>query len=203
MIVVTTCPRPDGAYYLARMLAGIGMPDEILVDESRRGARWNIWRAVDVASERCVVDRLILLQDDVVLAPGALLTMETMEIPADVGIVNFHDFGADFMPWDRPEPGLHRFPAHKFGSGGMCGAQALVIPIENVRWLAGCDPNHPELPPGPHGADYAIGWWTQKGPRPWKLVVRPSPVTHLGAVSSCHVRDPGYVPQAPLQTFEP
>lgn len=85
----------------------------------------------------------------------------------------------------------------------MCGAQALVIPMENVRWLASCDPNDPELPQTPHGADYVLGRWTSKGPRPWKLVVRPSPVTHLGVTSSCHVRDPGYLPQAPLQPFEP
>lgn len=201
MIVVTTCVRP-GASYLKATLASIGAPVAVLNDLRGRGARWNTWRALDLAAREARDDRLILLQDDVHLAPGALEAMRTMEIPDDVGIVNFHDFGQDFMPWDRPAPGQHRFPAHTFGSGGMCGAQALVIPLHNVMWLAGCDPNHPELPTGPHGADYAIGWWTQRGPWRWKLIVRPSPVTHLGAVSACHARA-GYVPQAPLQPLEP
>jgi hypothetical protein len=202
MVIVLTCPR-DGASYLAQTLQGIGDEVVVLNDDECRGSRWNTWRALKLASEKARDGRLILLQDDIELQSGALQAMQTVEIPADVGVVNFHDFGDDFMPWDRPSPGFHKFPAHRFGSGGMCGAQALVISRDHCRWLA-----DQELPPEyphqdtPHGADYAIGWLTARSLRPWKLVVRPSPVIHLGAVSACHVRT-GSQPQAPTEAYAP
>lgn len=205
MIVITTCPRPVS--YLAQTIASLGpFSDEVVVldDVEKRGSRWNTQRALAAHAEHGRGGRLILLQDDVIAPPEAITQMLSMHIPDDVGLVNCHDFGDDFMPWDRPTPGFHRFPAHEFGSWGMCGAQALVLPADHVRWLLDHEtpPTYPHAG-NPHGADYWLGWMTARSPRPWKLVVRPSPVRHLGAVSACHPDRPGPQPQAPLENFAP
>lgn len=184
LIAVTTCTRPDGADYLRATLAAIEGPGRralIFDDFNRCGARWNTWRALQAAD---LADRLLLLQDDVIAAPGLCDLAETMEIPGDVGVVNFHDFGDDF-DWRPPPPGVHKFPAHRLGSLGMCGAQCLLLPSDHARWLAAQDVNACPAP-GPHAADYAIGWWTARSARPCKLIVAPALVTHVGERSACH-----------------
>lgn len=183
-IAVTTCPRPGGARYLPQMLdslGGVGPAPVVFSDHAKRGARWNTWRALAAGA---YYERLLLFQDDVIVAPGAVERMLDMSIPSDVGVVNCHDFGDDFF-FEKPPEGEHRFEAHRFGSAGMCGAQALVIPGDHAKWLASKDMNAPTQP-GPHGADYAIGWWTARSPRPWKLVVHPALVRHIGERSACH-----------------
>lgn len=207
MIAVTTCPRA-GASYLAETIAALGpFGDEVVIvrDDELRGARWNMRQAFGAWERWGRGSRLVLLQDDVFVPHDAVREMLTMHIPSDVGIVNFHDFGIDFMPWDAPAPGAHRFKAHEFGSPGMCGAQALVMPPEHVRWLLDAEtPAHYPHSPNPNGADYWLGWMTARSPRPYKLVVRPSPVRHLGAISAAWpgVRD-GDQPQAPTEAFAP
>jgi hypothetical protein len=208
MIVVTTCPR-TGASYLSETIASLGpYGDEAVVvdDAGCKGSRWNLRRALEAHVRWGRGGRMVLFQDDVAASPGVVEEMLTMEIPDDVGIVNFHDFGIDFMPWDAPAPGAHRFPAHVFGSPGMCGAQALVIPDEHVRWLLDT-PTPPVYPhaANPHGADYWLGWMTARSPRPVKIVIRPSPVRHLGEVSACHAvaRDGAPQPQAPMEAYAP
>jgi hypothetical protein len=185
LFVVITCPRPGKVSYLGPTVESLGPFDNegvvILRDEEKRGCRWNTWRALGHGRH---YDRLILLQDDVILEEGAAMQMVTMHIPRDVGIVNFHDFGDDF-DWQVPPVGIHKFPAHRFGSMGMCGAQALVIPGDHACWLAEQNPD--ECPvAGPHKADYALGWLTARSSRPNKLIVSPSPVRHVGERSACH-----------------
>lgn len=208
MIVVTTCPRL-GVSYLADTIASLGeYGDEAVVvrDDELRGARWNMRQALEAHGRWGRGSRLLLFQDDVQASPEVVREMLTVEIPADVGVVNYHDFGYDFMPWDQPEPGLHKFPAHEFGSFGMMGAQALVLPADHVRWLLDT-PTPPTYPheANPHGADYWLGWMTARSPRPGKLVVRPSPILHLGAVSACHAEARGGAsqPQAPTEAYAP
>lgn len=186
LIAITTCRRPGGASYLEQTLAALkgfaaGWRLAVLDDDEGRGARWNAWRALRLGGQ---FERLLLLQDDVIVEPGFLERALAFPIPADVGVVNFHDFGDDFY-FEAAPPGEHRFGAHRFGSMGMCGAQCLLIPGDHAAWLAGKDMAAPAQP-GPHGADYAIGWHTARSPRPWKLVVSPSPVRHIGERSACH-----------------
>jgi len=180
LVAVTTCPRPGGASYLAETLASIGRA-VVFDDTERRGARWNMWRVFKAVSHS---ERVLLFQDDVIAEAGLIGRMLAMAIPADVGLVNFHDFGDDFY-WEAPPPGAHRFEAHRFGSMGLCGAQCLLIPGAHARWLAERDPDTCPLP-GPHRADYALGWFTSQSPRPFKIVVAPSPVRHIGERSACH-----------------
>jgi hypothetical protein len=182
LVAVTTCPRPDGASYLAETLASLAPWKPLVLDDAElRGARWNTWVALAAAAP---YDRLLLLQDDVIAAPNLLDVAQGLDIPPDVGLVSFHDFGDDFE-WQAPPPGLHRFAAHRFGSLGMCGAQALLIPGDHARWLAACDPASCPAP-GPHKADYALGWFTARSRRPWKLIVSPPLVRHIGERSACH-----------------
>lgn len=187
LIAVTTCPRPGGVSYLEQTLASLAGPATkrchvaVLDDDAGQGARWNAWRALRLGA---AFERLLLLQDDVICEPGCVERALDFEIPHDVGVVNFHDFGDDFF-FETPPAGVHRFEAHRFGSMGMCGAQALLIPGEQASWLAAQDRTAcPQ--PGPHGADYAIGFFTARSPRPWKLIVSPSPVRHIGERSACH-----------------
>lgn len=207
MIVVTTCPRPVS--YLGETITALGeYGDETVVvsDDESRGARWNLRQALTAHERWGRGSRMIMLQDDVIVSPETIRDMLTMEIPTTVGIVNFHDFGNDFMPWDKPAPGAHKFPAHVFGSPGMMGAQALVIPDDHVHWLlnAQTPPEYPQAA-NPHGADYWLGWMTARSPRPFKLVIRPSPVRHVGAVSACHqaARGDAPQPQAPTEAYAP
>lgn len=185
LVAVTTCPRPDGVSYLERTLASIerGPDDELVVfdDPELRGSRWNTWRALELGGS---YDRLLLFQDDLIAQPWATLLMRTIDIPDDVGVVNLHDCGDDFL-WQEPPAGIHKFPAHRPGGLGMIGSQCLVIPGEHSRWLAAQDMAAPPSP-GPHADDFAIGWWTAQSQRPNKLVVYPSPVRHIGERSACH-----------------
>jgi hypothetical protein len=180
-IVITTCPRPEDVGYLGQTMASIGHPVTVLSDEQKRGARWNTWRALSWGDP---VDRLLLFQDDVIVEDGLVDRMLAFDIPKDVGLVSFHDCGDDF-DWLPPPTGIHKFRAHRLGSQGLCGAQCLLIPGEHARWIASQDMNACPKP-GPHGADYAIGWWTARSARPWKLIVAPSPVLHIGELSACH-----------------
>jgi hypothetical protein len=181
LVAITTCPRPAGASYLEQTLASLGDGDPlILCDLELRGARANTWRALNAASG---YDRLLLLQDDVIASAGLRDFAATVAIPDDVGFVTGHDFGDDFT-WQPPTPGLHKFPAHRFGGIGLCGAQCLIMPGEHAAWLAAQDPSAPPKP-GPHGADYAIGWWTARSLRPNKLIAWPALVEHVGERSAC------------------
>ena len=181
LIAVTTCVRPGGASYLRETIASLGAHPLIFDDVNRMGARWNTWRALEEGGH---YDRLLLFQDDVIAEPDLVARMLYAPIPDDVGFITYHDCGDD-IDWQPPQPGVHKFAAHRFGSQGLCGAQCLLIPGDHARWLAGKDMNACPKP-GPHGADYAIGWWTQRSPRPWKLIVSPSPVRHIGERSACH-----------------
>jgi hypothetical protein len=187
LVAVTTCPRPEGASYLGQTLASLApWRPLVLNDRDLRGARWNTWVALNAAR---YYDRLLLLQDDVIAAPGLLDVAANLEIPDDVGFVSFHDFGDDF-DWCPVPPGLHKFAAHRFGSMGLCGAQALLFPTEHARWLAAQDMYPEACPqPGPHHADYLVGWWTARSPRPCKLVWAPALVTHIGERSACHDKE--------------
>jgi hypothetical protein len=185
LIAVTTCPRPDGASYVEQTLASLApWKPLVLNDRELRGARWNTWVALHASR---YYDRLLLLQDDVIAEPNLIDVAQTLDIPDDVGIVNLHDFGDDF-DWAPPPPGLHKFAAHRFGSLGMCGAQALLIPVDHARWLGEQDMNGCPAP-GPHKADYALGWWTARSKRPCKLIVSPALVTHIGERSACHDKE--------------
>lgn len=185
LVAITTCPRPDGVSYLEQTIASLGgWQPLVLNDRELRGARWNTWVALNAAR---YYDRLLLLQDDVLAAPELLDVAAHMDIPADVGIVSFHDFGDDF-DWAPPPPGLHKFAAHRFGSMGMCGAQALLFPVDHARWLTEQDIWAPPAP-GPHKADFALGWLTARSPRPCKLIVSPALVTHIGERSACHDKE--------------
>jgi hypothetical protein len=182
LVAVTTCPRPDGASYLAETLASLApWKPLVLEDAELRGARWNVWVALAAAAP---YDRLLLLQDDVIAAPNLLDVAQNLEIPDDVGLVSFHDFGDDFE-WKKPAPGLHKFGAHRFGSIGMCGAQALLMPGDHARWLSRRTLDMCPAP-GPHRVDYALGWLTARSPRPCKVVVHPPLVRHVGERSACH-----------------
>lgn len=181
LVAITTCARPGGANYLSATIRSLEAHPLIFDDVNRRGARWNMWRALEEGGH---YDRLLLFQDDVIAEPGLVERMRTFEIPVDVGIVNFHDCGDDFH-WEAPPPGVHKFLAHRFGSQGLCGAQCLLIPGDHARWLAAQDMNACPKP-GPHHADYALGWWTVRSARPNKLIVSPSPVKHIGERSACH-----------------
>lgn len=181
LLAVTTCSRPGDAEYLNATVRSLGAHPLIFDDVNRMGARWNTWRAL---AEGGHYDRLLLFQDDVIAEAGLIDRMLAHVIPPDVGLVSFHDCGDDF-DWQPPPMGVHRFPAHRFGSQGLCGAQCLLIPGEHARWLAAQDMNACPKP-GPHHADYALGWWTARSSRPYKLIVTPSPIVHIGERSACH-----------------
>lgn len=185
-IVITTSPRQDGADYLLEMLRSLrtSVPVELFSDPGKAGARWNTWQALGAASRRNPPERLLLMQDDVVASPDLVDVATHIEIPDDVGVVSFHDCGDDFH-WEVPPPGVHKFPAHRIGSHGLIGAQCLLFPATHAAWLAAQDMNAPPVP-GPHSADYAIGWWTAKSSRPNKLIVSPAMVRHIGERSACH-----------------
>jgi hypothetical protein len=178
IVVVTTCPR-DGASYLDETLRSLGGGAIVFDDIERKGARWNTWRALACGSR----ERLLLVQDDVIADPSLVDIARLMHIPGDVGVVSFHDCGDDFH-WQTPPPGVHKFPAHRLGSHGLIGAQCLLFPPDQARWLSEQDMDAPPWP-GPHAADTAIGWWTRRSPRPNKLVVTPALVRHVGEESAC------------------
>lgn len=181
IVVVTTCPRPNGASYLAQTLASLGGGAIISEDREQRGSRWNTWRALSFAAPRD--GRVLLLQDDVIAEPSLLDVAANIEIPDDVGVVSFHDCGDDFH-WQTPPAGIQKFPAHRLGSLGLIGAQCLLFPAEHASWLAAQDVDGPPIH-GRHGADYAIGWWTKRSKRPNKLIVSPALVRHVGEESAC------------------
>ncbi len=184
LVAVTTAPRPDYTSYLAATLATLDGRPSIFVDSERRGARWNTWRALGAASGE---DRLLLLQDDLVCEPGLIARAASTEIPADVGVVNFHDCGDDFY-WQPVPSGIHKFRSHRDGGLGMVGAQCLLMTGEHAAWLARQDLSTcPQ--PGPHNADFAIGWFTSRSPRPYKLIISPSPIRHVGERSACWEND--------------
>lgn len=180
LVAVTTAPRPGGVSYLAETLEALGGSPVVFDDVDRRGSRWNTWRALAAGGDH---DRVLIVQDDIICSPGFLARAEAMAIPSDVGIINFHDCGDDFL-WQPVPDGTHKFRAHREGGLGMIGAQCLLMSAEHARWLVVQDINAcPQ--PGPHAVDFLIGWLTARSPRPNKLIVSPSPVRHVGERSAC------------------
>lgn len=180
---IITCHRPGGADYFRETYASLasqGLHPAIFDDVNHMGSRWNGWRALQAGGD---YERLLFFEDDVVVSPGLVERMLTMEIPDDVGVVNLHDFGDDFG-YESPPGGIYKFPSHRFASPGMKGSQCLLFPGEQAAWLAKQNMNASQ--PGRHCLDYAIGWWTAQSPRPNKLIVTPSPVRHIGERSACH-----------------
>jgi hypothetical protein len=190
-VAVTTCPRPDGVSYLDETLRSLASEVAVFNDVERKGSRWNTWRAIKSAAFKG--DRLLLVQDDVVACKNFALFARRCDVPSDVGVVTFSSFSDDFLDLDlkyiheEPPPGAYKFPAHRFGSRGMEGAQALLFPAASVAFLAAQDPWHPEIVHrGPHNADFAIGWHVARSPQPLKLVHVPALVHHVGERSACH-----------------
>lgn len=208
LLIVTTCARrAGGVSYLAstlselervgalncdRMVVSDGQPPDFdggawpsAVQGLAPGSRPTMWAALRIAASRNA-SRLLYFQDDVVPVGNLVNFMLRFPIPDDVGLVNLHDFG-DFRAKVDTPPGWHRREAHDTADYGMCGAQCLILPGSIVKWLAGKHPSPPAMGKRTDShADYALGWWVARSPRPVKLIRSPALIHHRGIVSAAH-----------------
>lgn len=203
MIIVPTCPRPDGASYLEQTISDIDESArgrrEILVDadsgeidlSGSKFVEWRIrhlrsWSEPHPAGEnkwvvwqalRIAIQRnedLILLQDDLHLARGAAVWMEDFPVPADLAWVSFYAPQGDALM----VPSLARWHCQHFN---YC--QALKIPLRTLRAL-----REPEIvrEMAVHrmgGDDETLRHFGDRFD--WKFgVIYPGPVQHVGAVSA-------------------
>lgn len=185
MLAVTTFQRP-GVSYLTATLASLDADVEVFDGTGQPyGSRGNKWCVFKAAAARGV-ERLIVFEDDILACKNLVPFLERLPLPDDVGVVQGFSIGDDWKPWEEVPAGIHKLTLRDWGTG-FAGSLCLVFPGEVVRFLAEVDPWHPDMAlRGPHNADYAIGYWVSRSPRPMKLLVAPALVHHVGDVSACH-----------------
>jgi hypothetical protein len=137
----------------------------------REGSRKNFWRLCKAASE-VNAERLIFLEDDVTVVPGAIQTMSEMVIPGACAFVTCFD--ATTMEDPSPD-GLYE----RLIPGVFQHSQALVIPGASLRVLARHEPTR-YMYMGPDN------WLSEVFAGQGYGIHVPSLVDHVGQISVAH-----------------
>lgn len=126
---------------------------------------------------------LIMLEDDLELAPGAIATMAATPVPPGAGMLSFFDM-KEFPP--GAPAGIHTIHPRARGLG-FWGCQALRFDADMLAWLAVQDWRAASLARGPdgYGQDLVLGDLIAAHPTRNLVAFRlPCLVEHVGAVSS-------------------
>jgi hypothetical protein len=199
VLVIRTAPRAGGADYLPELVGhceadGIG---GTLLNDDRAPRRWpgsnwtssatggrqgslrSGWYALELASGHG--QDLLLLEDDVIPATGAVREMFDYVVPEHLAFVSFFDAKK------RPRvAGLLELPCSRF-----LFAQALKIPLRTVRGvLSGKAPADYPDPPR-HMFDWNFGRFAAVRSAASYGLVLPNLVEHRGDVSVVYPERPG------------
>lgn len=125
-------------------------------------------------------ERLIYLEDDIVLCKNAISFVARYEMPLDVAFVSFCD-----IKNAAPRPGLTVCPGYDYdapmGQGGHWGNQMLLIPGRSLRFLRDAVAL-PDWGDARIASDIMLGISLATGPAPWRTygIYSPSLAQHVG-----------------------
>jgi hypothetical protein len=159
------------------------------------GTRKAFWRVFQLAVER-KVDRLVIVEDDVLPCRNALRYIRKFEVPEDLAFVSFFEM-KELKDLESVTPGLYSLGLFEMGpEAGMrkqtrlyCGNQCLLLPRRTLDYLVTCDPFDAGLPEDQwlfpdYSSDAVMGWHLSRSPWPRYGTYVPSLVEHIGATST-------------------
>lgn len=163
------------------------------VFEGPSGTRKAFWRVFRLAVDRNV-DRLVIVEDDVMPCRNAMHYIRKFEVPEDLAFVSFFEM-KELTP--TAAPGLYSLGLFEVGpKDGMrkqtrlyCGNQCLLLPRRTLDYLVTCDPFDSGLPKDrwllpDFSSDSVMGWHLDHSPWPRYGAHVPCLVEHIGAIST-------------------
>jgi len=203
-VVVSTCPRPRGANYLAGTLerldaAGAHGLDRMVLSDgplegacdwpniervpARRSTRENLWQAFRLALE-VQAERLLYFEDDLWPCRNAVARMVAVPVPEGTALVSYHD--KRWRSLGRTAVGVHVVPAPDVDGKGFWGSQALSIPRRALEYLATRDPYAIRTANTARNCDRVLEDYVAVSPWPRIAYHAPSLIRHVGEVSVAH-----------------
>ena len=202
LIVVSTCPRPNGVSYLMQTLSNIdkegGMHiDKLILSNGEMNecpsawdylethhalpisTRTNLWQAFSIAKTRNV-DSLLFFEDDIVLCKNAVARMLEVDCPSHCTFVSFFDNNRGrSSKWGIQTSSLPK----DFNGQLFHGTLAMSFPKKTIEFLADKDPFSLRTDQPHRQADTVMAEICATSPWPHVAHHIPSLVRHVGEIS--------------------